>query len=102
MLKNLPRITSGKTARHSSWDRSGRNNDYWLIPPGESRVLADIKGPGTITHIWMTQQNHYRQCLLKFTWDDAKEREDQERQLLTDVSERWSEVVDFMRNGGGE
>lgn len=72
MLKNLPRITSGKTARYSSWDRSGRNDDYWLIPPGESRVLADIKGPGTITHIWMTQRNHYRRCLLKFTWDDAK------------------------------
>jgi len=35
-------------------------------------VLADIKGPGVITHLWMAQPNHYRECLLKITWDDAK------------------------------
>jgi hypothetical protein len=34
-------------------------------------VLADIKGPGAITHIWMTQRDHYRECLLKITWDNA-------------------------------
>ena len=40
---------------------------------GESRILADINGPGAITHIWMTQANHYRECLLKITWDNAKQ-----------------------------
>lgn len=29
----------------SSWDTTGRNADRWMIPPGESRVLGDIKGP---------------------------------------------------------
>ena len=61
-----------KAGRCSSWDTTGGNADAWSIPAGESRVLADIKGPGVITHIWMTQQNHYRECLLKITWDDAK------------------------------
>ncbi|HUS91798.1 MAG TPA: glycoside hydrolase family 172 protein [Phycisphaerae bacterium] len=72
MLDNLPRLLDRKTRRFSSWDTTGRNNDAWDIPPGGSRVLADIPGPGRITHIWMTQPNHYRECLLKITWDGAK------------------------------
>jgi hypothetical protein len=35
-------------------------------------VLADVKGPGVITHLWMTQPNHYRECLIRMTWDNAK------------------------------
>ena len=71
MHNQLARVMTGTTGRFSSWDTSGRNTDRWLIPAGESRVLADIKGPGTITHIWMTQASHYRECLLKITWDNA-------------------------------
>ncbi|HOJ31177.1 MAG TPA: DUF2961 domain-containing protein [bacterium] len=72
MFDNISLIKEGKTGRFSSWDTSGRNGDYWIIPKKSSRVLADIKGPGKITHIWMTQRNHYRECLLKITWDDAE------------------------------
>ena len=72
MLDQLPRILDRKTRRFSSWDTTGRNADAWRIPPGESRVLADIKGPAVIRHIWMTQGNHYRRCLLKITWDNAR------------------------------
>ena len=71
-LKQLAAITSGKTGRASSWDVTGRNNDAWTLEPGERRVLADIDGPGTITHLWMTQPNHYRECLLLCTWDNAE------------------------------
>ena len=60
-----------RSGRASSWDTTGRNSDAWTIPAGESRVLADISGPGVITHFWMTQRNHYRDCLLKITWDNA-------------------------------
>jgi hypothetical protein len=67
----LARIYDRRTGRASSWDTSGRNRDAWTIPSGESRVLADIEGPASITHIWMTQPNHYRECLLKITFDDA-------------------------------
>jgi len=35
-------------------------------------VLADIQGSAQITHIWMTQQRHYRECLLKITYDNRK------------------------------
>ena len=72
MLDELPLIRDRKTARFSSWDTTGRNRDFWKIPAGSSAVLADIKGPGAIRHIWMTQGSHYRRCLLKITWDGAK------------------------------
>lgn len=72
MFGDITRITNGRTKRASSWDTRGRNGDAWRIAPGETRVLADIRGPGKITHIWMTQRNHYRECLLKMTWDNAK------------------------------
>ena len=71
MLSDLPRIRSRKTGRCSSWDTSGRNWDLWVVPAHSSVVLADISGPAQITHIWMTQLHHYRECLLKITYDDA-------------------------------
>lgn len=71
-LASLPRIRQGKTLRESSWDKTGGNADWWLIKPHTTRVLADIKGPGVITHLWMTQGGGYRECLLKITWDDAE------------------------------
>ena len=72
MRNELSTLRHGKSGRCSSWDTTGRNADAWSMGPGEARVLADIKGPGAITHIWMTQGNHYRECLLKITWDNAK------------------------------
>lgn len=71
MLTHLSQINNRKTGRASSWDRSGRNWDMWVVPAHSSAVLADISGPAQITHIWMTQINHYRECLLKITYDDA-------------------------------
>ena len=47
----------GPEGRHapSSFDQTGRNRDNWIVMPGEERTLADLEGPGFITHIWMTQ-----------------------------------------------
>jgi len=71
MLSNLTRIQNRKTGRFSSWDTTGCNRDAWTVPTHSSVVLADIPGPAQITHIWMTQVEHYRECLLKITYDDA-------------------------------
>lgn len=54
-LESLARVRNAKTGRLSSWDQTGKNQDYWLIGPGETVTLADIKGTGCITHLWMTQ-----------------------------------------------
>ena len=69
---NLAQIREGKAGRCSSYETNGRNGDSWKVEAGETRILADIRGPGAITHIWMTQGSHYRECLLKITWDNAK------------------------------
>jgi hypothetical protein len=53
-LGQLTQVRNVRTARSSSWDQEGRNQDYWVIPAGESIVLSDIEGPGSISHIWMT------------------------------------------------
>jgi D-arabinan exo alpha-(1,3)/(1,5)-arabinofuranosidase (non-reducing end) len=71
MLSGLTKIHSRKTGRFSSWDKSGRNADLWIVPAKSSVVLADIPGPAQITHIWMTQLNHYRECLLRITYDGS-------------------------------
>jgi hypothetical protein len=44
-----------------------------LVQPGESIELADIEGPGTIRHIWLTthsKQELLRGCVLRAWWDD--------------------------------
>lgn len=66
------RIRPGQTHRLACWDRSGGNMDYYDIAPGGSKVLADIRGPGRITHLWMTQMNAYRETVLRITWDNAR------------------------------
>jgi hypothetical protein len=54
-LQNVANLRYARTGRSSSWDQSGKNQDYWVIPPGEEIVLAELIGPGCVTHLWMTQ-----------------------------------------------
>ncbi len=43
---------------------------YLNLEPGETVVLADIEGPGQITHIWMTLTDKvYRHYILRMYWD---------------------------------
>ncbi len=53
-LGSLARLGYGRSMRSSSWDRSGGNRDNVAVGPGETRRIAEIEGPGCITHIWMT------------------------------------------------
>ena len=71
MFENLTYAQNRRTGRVSSWNTTGGNRDCWFIKPGESCVLADIKGPARITHIWAIQGKHYRECLIKITYDNA-------------------------------
>ncbi len=79
----LTRARDARSARTSSWNHEGRNQDAWVIPAGETVVLADIEGPGCITHLWFTQScqrliadrlvtdpDYYRKVLLRMYWDD--------------------------------
>lgn len=73
VLTSLPVISSARTLRQSSWDRTGGNKDNVTIDPGDRHVMAEIEGPGQITHIWMTiaAADIYwaRRLVLRAWWD---------------------------------
>ncbi|MFW6174831.1 MAG: DUF2961 domain-containing protein, partial [Chloroflexota bacterium] len=55
---------------------SHRLGEGWKVRPsvplaaGSTTTLAEIEGPGVITHIWMTADvSAYRSCVLRFYWD---------------------------------
>jgi hypothetical protein len=62
--------------RSSSYDRTGGNADYRLLPPGQTLVLLDAPGPGVVTHIWMTVASHERfhlkKLVLRMYWDGER------------------------------
>ena len=73
-LRGLPVLRPFKRQRASSWDRSGGNRDFVSIPAGETAVVADIKGAGMITHIWITtrsdaEEHILRKLVLRMFWD---------------------------------
>lgn len=72
LLSSLTHVKKARSLRASSYDKTGRNADAWRVPAGETKVLADIKGPGCINHIWMTQGKGYREVLIRVFWDDEE------------------------------
>ena len=54
-LSDLPRLKNFSAHRVSS-DNSfvGSNDDSKRIMPGETLVMADLRGPGVVSHIWIT------------------------------------------------
>ena len=85
-LGHLTKIRPGRSARVSSAaPKRSSNWDNRRILPGKTLVLADIQGPGTIQHIWLTfpepapswlgregNPNH-SELVLRMYWDGAKE-----------------------------
>jgi hypothetical protein len=41
-----------------------------VIKAGTTFTLAEISGPGSIQHIWMTPTGNWRYSILRFYWDD--------------------------------
>jgi len=83
-LHNLMYQKDSLRKRISSYDKTGGNDDRIYLAPGETRVIADIKGAGLITHIWMTHMNHIesgdtleehslRKILFKCYWNGEEE-----------------------------
>lgn len=102
ILGELARPQNGRSMRASSTFREGANGQYdphadpkgdlseksnydnFRVAPGQTHVLMDVKGPGVITHMWLTflgpepqgwapngSANH-RDMLLRIYWDGAK------------------------------
>ena len=86
-LSSLAQVKPGRSRAITSADPSPASNADRIkyIAPGETKVLADIKGPAVITHIWLTF-NEARpnwleaggsarpdEIVLRMFWDGAKE-----------------------------
>jgi hypothetical protein len=76
-LSTLPLLKNYTVERASSTDPTGANDDgNWKnqIKPGEQRTIAQLGGPGIITHIWFTiatsEQYHLKKIVLRMYWDD--------------------------------
>lgn len=75
-LDGLPFLRSYTSARVSSTDPTGANDDgNWRNPigAGEMRTIADLTGPGVISHIWFTIASsdpwHLKNIVLRVYWD---------------------------------
>lgn len=78
-LDGLATLKSYRSERASSTDpnwQSG-NGDNRQIAPGATLVLADLKGPGEIAHIWNTiadsERFYSRLLVLRMYWDGEKD-----------------------------
>jgi hypothetical protein len=43
-----------------------------VIKAGTTFTVAEIDGPGSVQHIWMTPTGVWRNSILRFYWDDEK------------------------------
>lgn len=83
-LRDLPRLRTHRRLRESSWDRTGGNSDFVTVKPGETVTLANIRGAGSVNHIWMTvadmnggtpeslDNDYLRKLVLRIYWDGAE------------------------------
>ncbi len=76
-LSDLPRMKTFTAHRVSSDNRFvGSNDDSKRIMPGETLVMADLRGPGVVNHIWVTvADNEYawpRLVRLRVYYDGKK------------------------------
>jgi len=66
--------TAGRITAH---DPKESNQDFWVIAPGETRVLAEITGPGSIVHfrdsITSDEPHHLQLHVLRIFWDGEGE-----------------------------
>ncbi|MBX5497219.1 MAG: DUF2961 domain-containing protein [Bryobacteraceae bacterium] len=76
-LSSLPFLKTYTAERASSMDKTGANDDgNWKNPikPGEQRTIAQLEGPGIITHMWFTistpERYHLKKIVLRMFWDD--------------------------------
>ena len=66
----------GKATTGSGADASRDLGTGWKVNPSVSIkskttfTVAEIEGPGSVQHIWMTPTGNWRNSILRFYWDD--------------------------------
>ena len=66
-----------RRASSSAPDWRNDNKDWRVMAPGQTLTIADLQGPGRITHIWFTinaqDPNYPRTMTLRIYWDGETE-----------------------------
>jgi hypothetical protein len=74
-LPDIVRTQDYAAARASSVNPTGANHDSVEIPAGATVQIADLQGPGLITHCWFTLRSdspdYLSTTILQMTWDEA-------------------------------
>jgi hypothetical protein len=72
-LRHLITAPAARSRRASSWDRSGGNRDYAVVPAGATVTLLEHAGPGCVTHLYFglvfPEITDYRDAILRCFWD---------------------------------
>ncbi|MGO9200879.1 MAG: glycoside hydrolase family 172 protein [Limisphaerales bacterium] len=75
--EGLPSLKDFESHRITSADPTGGNDDFRVLEPGGTLVLADIKGPGCIVHfrdnITSREPHHLKFHILRAYWDGEAE-----------------------------
>ncbi|MBI2760871.1 MAG: DUF2961 domain-containing protein [Chloroflexi bacterium] len=73
LFREMTTLRPHRTARVSSWDQSGRNRDFIMLPPHSTTVLAELTGAGSIQYFYaalmMTDVYPLRSLVLRMYWD---------------------------------
>lgn len=69
-LISLSKSQNYSASRISSYNRAGGPRDnFWIPTTGKEITLADIKGPGAITHIWTTHRGAGHDLIVRMYWE---------------------------------
>lgn len=70
----------GGMATEGTGSRASRDlGQGWKVSPSvrikskTTLTIAEMTGPGSIQHIWMTPTGNWRHSIIRFYWDDEKE-----------------------------
>jgi Protein of unknown function (DUF2961) len=76
LLDSLFLLQNTKTARISTWDQSGGNDDFIYIAPGTTRTIAEIPNAGVIRRFYVAflgaDRMRWRKLVLRMYWDGQK------------------------------
>jgi hypothetical protein len=77
-FRHLLGAPSGAPFRVATTDKSGKNNDFVSLPPGQTLTLVDVAGPAILRHVWMTVRPRdrvevLRGLVIRAYWDGERD-----------------------------
>jgi hypothetical protein len=74
-LQDMMKLTDTRSARVSSYNRDGGNQDFIGIAPGQTVDLATLDGAGVVRHLYFSVwggEHYLRDLVLRAYWDGSE------------------------------